>query len=235
MYFGSVLYGDYDIIKVIGGDIMKQELFIRKIIDLRKKKKMTQQDLADQLHVSNKTISRYETGEGLPDIETLKMMADIFGVSTDYLLSDQEDFKDLNKMDVVSYIPLIVGVLAILIYFLFIKLSIPSIIAFMVYFYIERFSFQFLNLYTDKKNGRLLLDLNTVSYFFVVQNLVISILTIVQLCLVGYFPFIGGNMDMDINTYSFIGWWVLSLIVAVVFAYLHYRKYPEYQARNRNK
>lgn len=49
---------------------MNKDLFMEKIISLRKKQKMTQQSLADLLHTSNKTISRYETGEGYPDIET---------------------------------------------------------------------------------------------------------------------------------------------------------------------
>ncbi|MFQ7799333.1 MAG: helix-turn-helix domain-containing protein [Coprobacillus cateniformis] len=55
--------------------------------------------------MSNKTISRWETSESYPDIDLLPKLADIFHVSIDYLLKEHDDFKELDKFDIISYIP----------------------------------------------------------------------------------------------------------------------------------
>lgn len=44
---------------------------------LRQQKNLTQKVLGDILHVSNKTISKWENGRGLPDIETIKRIAEV--------------------------------------------------------------------------------------------------------------------------------------------------------------
>lgn len=51
--------------------------------DLRKEKRMTQQSLAKIFHISQTSVSKYETGEAVPDLETALKMADFFGVSLD--------------------------------------------------------------------------------------------------------------------------------------------------------
>lgn len=56
------------------------------LAELRLDKRMTQKELADILHVSVGTISNYENGVHLPDVAKLINLADIFGVTTDYLL-----------------------------------------------------------------------------------------------------------------------------------------------------
>ncbi len=56
------------------------------LVELRQDKKMTQEELAQILFVTSGTISNYETGAHLPDIEKLIILADFFGVTTDYLL-----------------------------------------------------------------------------------------------------------------------------------------------------
>ena len=56
------------------------------IADLRKGKDLTQQQLADLLGVTNKAVSKWENGQGLPDIGILLQLADTLGVSTDELL-----------------------------------------------------------------------------------------------------------------------------------------------------
>ena len=62
-----------------------------KIAKLRKEKGLTQSQLAEMISVSNKTISRWETGEGYPEISLLGPLAKALGVSTDYLLKDASD------------------------------------------------------------------------------------------------------------------------------------------------
>lgn len=69
-----------------------------RIADLRKKTKVTQQELADCIGVSYQTISKWETGMNLPDITVLPLLADYFKVSTDQLLG-------LKPLDGEAYIP----------------------------------------------------------------------------------------------------------------------------------
>ena len=54
-----------------------------KIAKLRKEKGMTKSQLAEMINVSNKTISRWETGEGYPEITLLMPLAKALGVTTD--------------------------------------------------------------------------------------------------------------------------------------------------------
>lgn len=53
---------------------------------LRRKTGMTQLELAEKLNYSDKAISKWERGESIPDVVTLKALADLFSVSVDYLL-----------------------------------------------------------------------------------------------------------------------------------------------------
>lgn len=56
------------------------------ILKLRKKLGMTQLELAQKLNVSDKAVSKWENGMGYPEITQLPVLAEIFGVSVDYLL-----------------------------------------------------------------------------------------------------------------------------------------------------
>ena len=56
------------------------------IAALRKARGWTQKDLAELLHVSDKTVSRWETGDGAPDLALVPVLAELFGVSCDELL-----------------------------------------------------------------------------------------------------------------------------------------------------
>lgn len=59
-----------------------------KIIELRKKLGWSQEQLAEQLEVSRQSVSKWESGMSIPDIEKIVKMSALFGVSTDYLLRD---------------------------------------------------------------------------------------------------------------------------------------------------
>ena len=58
------------------------------IAELRRKHGMTQLDLAEKLNYTDKAISKWERGESIPDVLVLKSIADLFGVTVDYLLED---------------------------------------------------------------------------------------------------------------------------------------------------
>ena len=64
--------------------------FGAKIADLRKKKGLTQAQLAEMLNISNKTISRWETGEGYPEVTLLSPLAKALGVTVDEMLAEPE-------------------------------------------------------------------------------------------------------------------------------------------------
>ncbi|MGN1413601.1 MAG: helix-turn-helix domain-containing protein [Anaerovoracaceae bacterium] len=68
---------------------MNAKEFGEKISALRKKQGLTQLQLAEKLNVSNKTISRWETGEGYPDISVLSALAHHLHVTVDELLTDE--------------------------------------------------------------------------------------------------------------------------------------------------
>lgn len=70
------------------------------IKELRKQKHLTQKDLAKLMHVSQQTIGAWETERAIPGSDTLALLANLFNVSTDYLLGrktpDNNDI-DLDK------------------------------------------------------------------------------------------------------------------------------------------
>lgn len=66
---------------------MNQYVTGKTIRELREKQGMTQLQLAEKLNISDKTVSKWETGKGYPDISLLKPIAEIFSISVLELLS----------------------------------------------------------------------------------------------------------------------------------------------------
>lgn len=62
-------------------------MFRENLIQLRKINHMSQEELAEKVNVSRQTLSKWETGESLPDIEKSKLLAEIFGVTLDDLVN----------------------------------------------------------------------------------------------------------------------------------------------------
>ena len=60
----------------------------QKIQNLRKEKKLSQEDLASQITVSRQAVSKWELDLTIPDTENIVQLSKILSVSTDYLLSD---------------------------------------------------------------------------------------------------------------------------------------------------
>jgi transcriptional regulator with XRE-family HTH domain len=61
-----------------------------KLLELRKQKGLTQAELAEILFVSRTAVSKWESGRGYPNIDSLKAIAKFFGVTIDELLSGEE-------------------------------------------------------------------------------------------------------------------------------------------------
>lgn len=70
-----------------------RKIIAQNISELRKEKKMTQSELADKLHYSDKAISRWERGDTMPSIEVLCELCNLFGVELQYLVSTNKEQK----------------------------------------------------------------------------------------------------------------------------------------------
>lgn len=68
--------------------------FAENLIELRKYHDYSQEELAEMIGVSRQTVSKYETGESLPDIEKCKLLADVFSVTMDDLISYEKESED---------------------------------------------------------------------------------------------------------------------------------------------
>ena len=73
--------------------------FGQTIKSLRREANMTQENLAELLSISPQAISRWETDVAMPDISLLPPLANLFNVTTDYLLGMETYQKDLRKAE----------------------------------------------------------------------------------------------------------------------------------------
>lgn len=69
-----------------------------KIILLRKKNGMNQEELADKLEVSRQSVSKWESAQSIPDLDRILQMSKIFGVSTDLLLKDELEITEETQV-----------------------------------------------------------------------------------------------------------------------------------------
>lgn len=70
-----------------------------KLVTLRKRKGLTQMDLAELLNVSRQAISRWEVGAAVPSTDNLRFLGDLYGVQIDYLLNDDAEY-DSNSPEI---------------------------------------------------------------------------------------------------------------------------------------
>lgn len=77
-----------------------------KIISLRRKNGWSQEELAEKLDVSRQAVSKWESAQSMPDIERIIGMADLFGVSTDYLLRDHDLEETAAEADPARHVPM---------------------------------------------------------------------------------------------------------------------------------
>ncbi|MGN0339106.1 MAG: helix-turn-helix domain-containing protein [Lachnospira sp.] len=75
-------------------------MFSDNLISLRKINNLSQEQLAEKLNISRQTLSKYETGESIPDIEKCKAITDFFDVSLDDLVNYSKDDSDNFGLEV---------------------------------------------------------------------------------------------------------------------------------------
>lgn len=75
--------------------------FSIRLKELRNSKKLTQEQIANELNIKRSTYAKYETGENQPDHDTLQNLADFFNVSVDYLLgrTNKKEFHETNQTE----------------------------------------------------------------------------------------------------------------------------------------
>ena len=86
-----------------GGGVM--DIFSIRLKSLRKDREKTQEDMSKLLHIQRSTYGEYERGKILPPVDKLKVLADYFGVSVDYLMGHtnfktHEERQEKDAMDV---------------------------------------------------------------------------------------------------------------------------------------
>lgn len=73
-------------------------ILAEKIMKLRKQQGWSQEDLAIRLNVSRQSVSKWESGASIPDLNKILQLSELFSVSTDFLLKEeQEDFSQFQK------------------------------------------------------------------------------------------------------------------------------------------
>jgi transcriptional regulator with XRE-family HTH domain len=74
-------------------------IIAKNIMSLRQAAQMTQGDLAQKLNYSDKAVSKWERAESVPDIMVLKEIADLFGVTVDYLIQEHEGVFEAHNLE----------------------------------------------------------------------------------------------------------------------------------------
>lgn len=70
-----------------------------KLIQLRKKSGMSQEELAEKMNVSRQAVSKWEGAQSIPDLEKILQLAELYGVTTDYLLKDSLEAEEFAGKD----------------------------------------------------------------------------------------------------------------------------------------
>ena len=76
-----------------------KSVIAKNITELRTSGGMTQIELADKLHYSDKAVSKWERGESVPEINTLVAIADLFGVPLDWIVRDEHTKAEITEAD----------------------------------------------------------------------------------------------------------------------------------------
>ena len=68
----------------------------QKLKSTREQANLSQQDVADSLNISRQSVSKWENGKACPDIDNLAILSELYGVSLDYLIKDNQEKPDVN-------------------------------------------------------------------------------------------------------------------------------------------
>ena len=88
--------------------------FNEKIIQLRKEKGLSQEELGEKLNVARQTISKWELGETTPEMDKLVQLSEIFNISLDSLIKDKEEIKTENNTNTQKLAGIIITILKVI-------------------------------------------------------------------------------------------------------------------------
>ena len=74
-------------------------ILAEKVMALRKKNNWSQEELAEKLNISRQSVSKWESGASIPDIDKIIALSGLFGVSTDYLLKEELETEQLSETE----------------------------------------------------------------------------------------------------------------------------------------
>lgn len=217
------------------------ENFAKRLVQLRKEKGYTQSELADKIGVSNKSVSRWETGEGYPDISVLVDLADALDVSVDALLRDDVGYHDIEKKDLEEYLPFIIAICGFLGYHIMVKLGISLIPAVIGYFVIIHASHYMMRQHTDRQREPLLGKVNALFNFFVIEGCCVQVILIFQIAgMMGVSPIQLFGTTTNLSNMSDLGFdlgttILLSLIIAGIATTCIYLKYMDQTKKSTKK
>ena len=111
--------------------------FAKNLSSYRRQSGMTQLELAERLNYSDKSISKWERGDGLPDLFVAATIADMLGVSLNDLISEREPKRILHRRNKLIITGLSIGLVwlvASILFFIF-QLALPTFSAWMFFAY----------------------------------------------------------------------------------------------------
>ena len=126
---------------------MHEMEFAERLKCFRKANNLTQQELADLLGVSNKSVSRWESGVGYPDIALLVPLARALGVTVDALLCDDPPIRTLGAAEWQNLLSFAFAIGGGVLFFL-LDLFMPTLICYFLYLGAMAYGVYLQNLYT---------------------------------------------------------------------------------------
>jgi len=93
---------------------MNQEKIGKFILEQRKKLNLTQSELAEKLLVTSQAISKWENGRGIPDIEMLNKLSEIFNVDIKDIINGEEQPKEKKNTKIKTYIIIILSIIIVI-------------------------------------------------------------------------------------------------------------------------
>jgi len=167
-------------------DDLKQ-IVAANIVRLRTSHKLTQLELGEKLNYSDKTISKWERGESLPDAYVLKQLSELFLVSVDYLLNDHSAEKKLplglelhNRLTISSIVVASVWTLGLLIFVILLLCGYTHWQVFAYTLPVSLITMLVFNSVWGRRKSKKLVN------FFIVSALIWSILAVIYLIFLRY-------------------------------------------------
>ena len=154
---------------------MTEMEFAERLKRFRKAKNLTQQELADQLGVSNKSVSRWESGGGYPDIALLAPLARALDVTVDDLLCDDPPIRPLGTADWQNLLSFAFAIGGGILFFL-LDLFMPTLVCYLLYIGTMAYGVYLQNRYTYHSRWFRLANL-TMNFFvnFACCGLIVSV------------------------------------------------------------